>query len=173
VTLGKVSMRRSWSGEAVRIGEITTVLVFAVSLVGVLSLGLAQAPSTTESVRELTRLETVWNQAHVRGEVATIDSLCADDLVVTVPEMPLMGKADILAFWKSGRARITRYETSDIRVQVYGEAAIVTGRLQRQRDFGGKVVDDDWRFTKTYVRRDARWRVVAYHASKATQAPHV
>ena len=114
---------------------------------------------------ELIRLETVWNQAHLTGNVAALDELCADALVVTVPGMPAMGKADILGFWKSGRAKITRYETSELHVQPLGDTAVVNGRLRRTRDFNGKVVDDDWRFTKTFVKKGNRWQVIAYHAS--------
>jgi len=29
----------------------------------------------------------------------------------------------------------------------------------------GATADDDWRFTKVYVRRDGRWQVVSFHAS--------
>ena len=125
-------------------------------------------PEPVRGIRDaltIGQLERAWNEAHLRGDVPAIDGLCADDMVVTVPEMPVMTKADILGFWRSGRARITRYQTSDTRVRVDGEAAVVTGRLQRIRDFNGRVVDDDWRFTKTYVRRADRWQVVAYHAS--------
>lgn len=133
------------------------------------SFALSQNPAppvaSDQDTREVSRLERVWNEAHLRGDVSALDKLCADELIVTVPEMPVMTKADVLGFWRSGRARITRYETSDTRVRLYGDAAVVTGRLQRTRDFNGRVVEDDWRFTKTYVRRDARWQVVAYHAS--------
>ncbi|MGH9382920.1 MAG: nuclear transport factor 2 family protein [Vicinamibacterales bacterium] len=121
--------------------------------------------TSADDTRELTRLESVWNEAHVRGDVPALEGLCADDLVVTVPGMPVMSKDDILGFWRSGRAKITRHDTSEIRVKVYGDAAIVIGRLRRTRDFNGRVTDDDWRFTKTYTRRDNRWRVIAYHAS--------
>jgi hypothetical protein len=95
--------------------------------------------------------------------------LCADDLLVSVPEMPVMSKADILGVFGSGRARITRYQISGLHVKVHRETAVAIGRLQRTRDFNGRVLDDDWRFTKTYARRDGRWRVVAYHASAAAR----
>lgn len=78
-----------------------------------------------------------------------------------------MSKADVLGFWRSGRAKITRYETTDTRVAVYSDTAIVTGHLHRTRDFNGKVMDDRWRYTKTYARQGQTWRVVAYHASDA------
>ena len=61
------------------------------------------------------------------------------------------------------------HATPDIRVRVYGDAAVVTGRLQRTRVLNEKEVSDDWRFTKTYVRQAEKWRVVAFHASEAAQ----
>ena len=129
--------------------------------------GLQSGASGDE--RDILKLETEWNEAHVKGDVPILDALCADDLVVTVPGMTPMTKADILGFWRSGRARITRYETMNIRVTVHSDTAIVTGQLHRTRDFNGTVVDDRWRFTKTYARQAQRWRVVAYHASEAAK----
>jgi hypothetical protein len=61
------------------------------------------------------------------------------------------------------------YRTSDIRVRVYDNAAVVTGRLQRTRSMNGREISDDWRFTKTYVRETGQWHVVSFHASEAPQ----
>jgi len=55
-----------------------------------------------------------------------------------------------------------------IRVRVYDNAAVVSGRLQRTRSINGQETSDDWRFTKTYVRQGGQWPVVAFHASEAT-----
>jgi hypothetical protein len=101
--------------------------------------------------------------------VSALDALCATDLVVTVPGMKRMSKADILAFWQSGRAKITKYDTSDVRVAVHGNTAVATGQLARTRDFNGKVLNDVWQFTKTYSNDGGRWVLVAYHASDAPQ----
>ena len=128
--------------------------------------GDAVDPREAEAA-ELTRLEGVWNQAHERGDAAALDALWADELVVTVPRMAPLRKPDALAFARSGKMKFERYDTSDIRARAYGDAAVVTGRLRRTRDMGGRVLGDDWRFTKVYVRRDGRWQVVAFHASEA------
>ena len=143
-----------------------TVMVPA--LVLLLATGGLQ-PAGSPDEREILGLETRWNEAHLTGDVPALDALCADELVVTVPSMAPMTKADVLGFWRSGRARITRYETTDTRVTVYPGTAIVTGQLHRTRDFSGTVVDDRWRYTKTYARHPQGWRVVAYHASEAAK----
>jgi uncharacterized protein (TIGR02246 family) len=119
-----------------------------------------------QGVQEIQRLEAAWTRAHLRGDVAALDAICATELTVTVPGMKPMSKADILGFWKSGRAKITRYDTTDVKVVVRGRTAVATGRLARTRDFNGTVMNDQWQFTKTYAQEDGRWVLVAYHASE-------
>ena len=128
----------------------------------------AQA-SRDADVRELERLETVWNEAHERGDADALEALWADDLEVAVPRMPVLTRADAATFAHSGRMKFLKYRTSEVRVRVYGDAAVVTGRLQRTRVTNGQEVSDDWRFTKTYIRQAQKWRVVAFHASEAAQ----
>lgn len=129
---------------------------------------VAQSPRKSQ-VQEFQQLETEWNQAQVRGDVEVLDALWADDLEVAVPRMPVMTKTTALNFARSGRMKFLRYQTSDIHVRVYRDAAVVTGRLQRSRTMNGKEVDDDWRFTKIYVRQAHKWRVASFHASEAAQ----
>jgi ketosteroid isomerase-like protein len=145
---------------------IPQVMVISVWLVAV---ALAQAPVSNApadgDVTTLTRLETDWNAAHVRGDAAALEQLFADDAVVMVPGMRVMTKADAVGMFTSGRMKFERYETSETKFRVYDASAIVTGRLRRTRVVAGAAVDDDWRFTKVYVRRAGRWQVVSFHAS--------
>ena len=145
------------------------LLAKCVILISLLPPGLSQKPAreTRESrdIKELTRLETVWNEAHLRGDAAAADKLWAEDLFVTVPDMPVMNKEESLAMWKSGKMKFDIYRTSDLRIRVYGDSAVVTGQLVRIRDANNKEFEDDWRFTKVYVRRRGRWVVVTWHGS--------
>lgn len=129
----------------------------------------AQAPAAASPDQELarfTQLESQWNDAHLQGDAEALDRLWADDLRVFVPRMTPQSKAEALSFFRSGRMRFRRYETSELGVRVYGDTAVVTGRVRRTRERAGQKVDDDWRFTKVYVRAAGAWRVVAYHASE-------
>ena len=122
-------------------------------------------PQEASDLKELYRLEDVWNTAHVKGDADALDALWANDLIVTIAAMPVMKKADALAMVKSNRMPFTRYETSELNVKRFGESALVTGRLQRERSMNGKQMSDDWRFTKVYVLSQGRWQVIAWHAS--------
>lgn len=90
-----------------------------------------------------------------------------EEAEVTVPRMPVMSKHDALGFVRSGRMKFQRYQTSNLKVRIYGDAAVVSGRLERTRTLNGTAVEDNWRFTKVYVRRDQRWQVVSFHCSEA------
>lgn len=130
---------------------------------------LVQAPGATpepNAVRQtLERLETEWNVAHVRGDAAALDRIFSDDVVVIVPGMRVMTKADALGVFTSGRMKLEKYDTSETTFRILGDTAIVTGRLKRSRVIKGTTVDDDWRFTKVYARRADRWQVISFHAS--------
>jgi ketosteroid isomerase-like protein len=132
---------------------------------------LTQAPAIADAadVKELHRLEAVWNEAHVKGDADALDKLWANDIVVTVAGMPVMNKAVSLAMVRSGKMPFLKYETSDVRVTPLGTAALVTGRVQRVRSMGGKEVADDWRFTKVYAMNQGRWQVITWHASPGSQ----
>lgn len=149
--------------KPLRLATLTFVLLTA-------PLALLAAEAETKPApdqAEFERLETTWNKAHLAGDAAALDALWADELVVTVPKMPLFNKAQSLAIWRSGKVKFKKYETSGLSVRTIGDTAIVTGALVRERTFGDKEMHDDWRFTKVYVRRGGKWQVVAWHASEA------
>lgn len=145
--------------------------IFAYILALSLATAAAQEPvgtsaGTTEQA-EFMRLEKLWNEAHLRGDAKTLDSLWAEDLIITVPKMPVMNKQQTLGVWRTGRISFKRYETSDVQIRVYGDAAVITGRLLRAREVSGQQMQDDWRFTKLYVRKSGQWKVVTWHASES------
>jgi hypothetical protein len=97
---------------------------------------------------ELQRLERVWNAAHIRGDSEALGRLWADDLEVAVPKMPVMKKGELIKFVDSGRMKFQRYETSDLNIRVYGQSAVVTGRLLRKRE----ITATRWMMTGTLQR---------------------
>ena len=133
-----------------------------------LSLGQVIGQPSDADLAALTRIEAEWNAGHTQGDAAALGRIFADDLVVLVPGMRQMTKADSLAVFKSGVMKFDRYESSETQYRVYGDTAIVTGRIKRTRTVQGKTMDDDWRFTKVLLRRGGSWQAVQFHASNIT-----
>ena len=149
------------------------------ALLTIVMITLAGGPGTSRLLQagntlspdeaELIRLERVWNEAHVNGDADALDRLWAEDLTVTVPNMQVITKQSAIGIARSGRVKFKRYETSDVRVRLYGDAAVLTGIVERTRVLNGQDVNDKWRFTKMYIRRAGKWQVVAWHASTIDQ----
>jgi ketosteroid isomerase-like protein len=135
----------------------------------VLSLGLwvypLRAAEDDAALAELGQLERAWNAAHLTGDAAVLEGLCVDAVVITVPGMKVMTKAEAFGALRSGHVKFDRYETTEVAAHVDGDTATVIGRLQRTRRMGERTSIDDWRFTKVYVRRGSTWLVLAFHAS--------
>jgi ketosteroid isomerase-like protein len=113
------------------------------------------------------KLEEVWNAAHLKGDAEALERLWDADLVVMVPKMAPISRASALALTRSGRFPFQKYETSGVTARVYGDTAIVQGRLLRSRRLNDEPVEESWLFTKVYLRRGPQWKVVAFHASDA------
>ncbi len=71
-----------------------------------------------------------------------------------------------LAHEKNCRKSDATYTVDDPRVALYGDAAVVTGRITIQkRTKDGNLMNSQSRFTDVFLWRDHRWQLVAGHAS--------
>ena len=61
--------------------------------------------------------------------------------------------------------------TDEVRIRVYGNTVVETGRSTMVGQDKGKVVPRDNRFTRVWVRRQGRWRLVANHYSTLIGQP--
>jgi len=90
----------------------------------------------------------------------------ADDYVRTSSSGDVETKQQVLESFKDQKTVLLSMVPDDMRVRVYGDAAILTLRLTIQLQSGEGVEARFSRVTKTFVRRDGRW----YLASMAGTA---
>lgn len=64
---------------------------------------------------------------------------------------------------KSGVLRRTTFETSEPRVRIYGDVALVTTKVKTSGMFGGKPFDVLERQTDVWLRKDGAWKCVLTH----------
>lgn len=123
-----------------------------------------------ESVeQELIKLENEWADAWVKMDVAFFGRIMADDYTWTSPWGEVVTKADNLAFAKSGEDVITSWVPADMKVRVYGDAAVVTGLQTIKDTYKGEDVSGQERWTHTWVKLAGRWQCVAGHSSEIAQ----
>ena len=117
----------------------------------------------------LAQIQQDLAKAWVSGDRTTIERIIAPEWRSTRPDGRSSDRASILADVFEKRVHtIHRLEIDDVRVQVFGDAAVVTGRTHGTGDFAGTRYDVVIRFTDTFVRRANRWQAVASHSSLET-----
>lgn len=104
--------------------------------------------------------------ALVRGDLATLDRLEADDWVGIDPAGNTTTKRASLEAIRGGHYRATLFQCDDISVRLFGETAIVSVRSTVQATYDGIDCSGIYRFTEVWIKRRGRWQCVASHSSR-------
>ena len=119
--------------------------------------------------QELKRLEDEWLSTYLRGDKATFDRIVADDFTGTDESAVLRNKAqekELVQAPPPGGIKLS-LTNEDVQVRIYGDTAIVTGRIvQKTERAGQESFGFQSRFTDTFLRRQGHWQVVARHYSR-------
>lgn len=118
--------------------------------------------------RELRRLEDEWLGSYLRGDRATFDRIVTDDFTGTDESARVRNKAEERELIQPPPASIKSSLTNeDVRVRIYGDAAIVTGRIVVKTQLPDQPeIGFQSRFTDTFLKRQGRWQVAARHYSR-------
>ena len=149
---------------------VAVVLGLAVSCQAFAQVKPATPVASPSVVQELIKLENDWNDALVKRDMATLNRVIADDWTFIVPaDGTIMTKAQALASFKSGEDVYTSAVGDEWKVRVYGDAAVVLGRLTGKEQYKGEDVSGQYRFTDTWIMRAGRWQCVATASVKITK----
>jgi hypothetical protein len=118
---------------------------------------------------EIVKLEKGLNEAITRADVKTLDAGLADEWTAVGDDGTTITKASLLADVKSGKLVVTKATMDEIKVNSYGEAAVVTSRNYVKQSYAGTDTSEHYRLTDTPVRKDGQWRLVLSHSSRITK----
>ncbi len=138
---------------------VATVLVLAALI------GSARAQDVRE---QLKKLETDRAAAVVKGDVATLDKQTSDDYVLISMTGRMADKAQMLDGFKSGQSKLTSNDLSDLKVRVYGDAAVVTGKADVKGTLGGQDATGQVLFTRVYVKKGGHWQSVSLQQTRVS-----
>lgn len=113
----------------------------------------------------LKAIEEKWDAASLKGDTAALSGLLADSFVSTDAEGKVKTRAESFAKMKAGAVKYEIAKVSDMKVSVYGDAAVVLGQWKGKMTSDGKHIDTTERFTDTFIRQNGQWRCVASHSS--------
>ena len=151
--------------------RVTRVLSTAFTLLLVAAAAHAQE---SPDAAELSRLLNEFLAGAARNDAATHERFWADDLVYTGSTGRRVGKADIMRDVrgapppKPGDPSIT-YGAEDVRIRLYGDAAVVAFRLVATTARGGQTEVARYLNTGTFLKRGGRWQVVSWQATRAAR----
>ncbi len=140
--------------------------------VRVLTIGLLMTTESTgrvdslaDDAKAVAALDTEYQAAVKKNDVATMDHILVDDFVLVTGLGKTYTKADLVEEARSRRTVYERQEDSQQKVRVWGDTAVVTALLWAKGTEGGKAFDYKLWFSDTYVRTPTGWRYVFAQAS--------
>lgn len=145
------------------------LLLTAVCIIGLSALGQKapsqasrlQPPDDTEAMQQVLAIDEARRLATLHSDVAVLDSIFAEDLTIFWGDGTADDKASTLALFRSGRLRYAQLDYEDTRVRVYGQTAVVTGRVRVKAQSDEHALAYLVRRTSVYVRQNGRWLLVA------------
>ena len=125
----------------------------------------AQAQSERAVIEEIRKIDRERIQAQVNADAAALDRIYADDFIGIGPSGTVRTKKEVLADFTSGSLKFQSITTDAVQIRVYGNAAVETGLSTLKGRDAGKVVPEENRFTRVWIKEGGRWRLVANHYS--------
>lgn len=143
------------------------IILFAVLVSAAISLDAQTAPDAAE----LTKLLNEFLAGAGRNDPAAHDRFWAEDLIYTRSAGVRTNKEELMKGVRSAPPRkesdpVTVYTAEDIRIQQYGNAAVVAFKLvsTTTKADGSRTVGNNLN-TGTFIKRDGKWQVVAWQST--------
>ncbi len=121
----------------------------------------ADKPGAAGAEQALTKIEQDMLAALLKKDAAGFGRHFADDAVLTTPDGTVQTKAQLLADVKSGDLVLESSSLSDMKVRVFGDAAVVTYGTTDKGKYKKQDISGRYRWTDVFVRRAGEWQLVA------------
>lgn len=123
------------------------------------------ADCTNQDERHLRRIDHEWNEAYPNRDVEALERIIADDWKCIDGAGRIIHKRQLLERVAANPNPFDSHEFDEFSLRIFGNAAIVTGRLSgKGRNEQGEFIFQQ-RYTRVYVKRDGVWQAVATQAT--------
>jgi ketosteroid isomerase-like protein len=120
----------------------------------------------TNDADDVLRTAHDWDRAMIGNDPDAIGRFVADDWVIVGPDGSVGDKATFLGLVRSGDLTHDVMESHDLKVRLYGDVAVVTGRGVSGGRFRGRAFHLVERQSCVFVRQGGGWRCVLTHLSQ-------
>ena len=139
-------------------------VVMATLVVGLLVDAGAQRVKSDQDT--LIELEQRWDAAFHNRDAKFIETLLADEFVVTYGDGSRGDKAKELSLALDFNQQVDSSRLDDFIVKVYGNTAVVMFTQHLVGPVNGKPVAVDYRYIDVWVNRDGVWKCVASQSTR-------
>ncbi|HKF75378.1 MAG TPA: nuclear transport factor 2 family protein [Candidatus Dormibacteraeota bacterium] len=123
----------------------------------------------TGAQEQVWQLGQRWAEAEEPGDAQALGPLLADDFVLVGPLGFVLDKQQYLGSRLSGDLRHESFAWEDVRVRLYGEAAVAVGSQTQRSTYQGRDASGRFRVTQIAVQHGGRWVIVGIHLSPIAQ----
>jgi ketosteroid isomerase-like protein len=124
------------------------------------------AGDEADAVRAVMKLEGKWVRAVLRRDAKALSRILADEYRGTGSDGEVHDKARTPAELRTAAVGFESLKPYDFDVRVDGDTTTVTGRVPAKVMLEGEVVSSRFGYTRIYVKRKGRWRVVASRTTR-------
>lgn len=120
-----------------------------------------------EIEKEITRLEEKMTQTESRLDVAALDRIYAEDIMVTAPIGICVDKPAVMDEVRRAatQAVIGRYDKDDLKVRAYGDTAVSSYRMTAWATVEGKEIKRSLCITNVWMKRNGSWQIISRHTA--------
>jgi ketosteroid isomerase-like protein len=123
-----------------------------------LALAAGQSPAKLDEER---------TEAMIKGDLATLDRLLADDLSYVHSSTKVDTKASFIENLRSGASKYKAFQREEANTRVFGDSAINTGVATVSVENQGQApATFKIRYTDVWVNRGGKWQMVAWHSTR-------
>jgi Domain of unknown function (DUF4440) len=118
--------------------------------------------SLGQNVEEmLMQIEQELTNAFLKNDASVIEKYFADTYTFTDPGGGIHSKKEAIDDMRNGLFKFDSLQNDSMKVQVYGNAAVVTFLSNEKGHVGDMDVSGEYRWTNMFVLMNNRWQVVA------------
>jgi ketosteroid isomerase-like protein len=120
----------------------------------------AADPAGASDEQQLKKIEQDWAAAYVKRDSSFVQRITADDFTFVGPAGNIVNKADYVKDM-TGDTVFTAFKFDDLKVRIYGDAAIVVGIANILAKAKGEEESGQYSFTDVFVKQKGEWKAVS------------